>query len=103
MFIYHSLSDVVCKWTNASGRCVFENYWKKRDDIEMKFIRLAILIGVNLTMKMSYNYGAKSSSLTKLWAIRHFKYSSSITFWQHKDNNENFLAEENIGATLNSY
>lgn len=47
LFAYHSLSGMVCKRTNAEGRCVYESYWKEIDDVEMKkFIGLTILIGV---------------------------------------------------------
>lgn len=34
-------------WINVEGRCMYKNYWKEIDDVEMKkFNVLIILIGV---------------------------------------------------------
>lgn len=84
MFIYHILSGMVCKWTNAEGRCIYESYWKETDDVEMKkFIGLTILISAYKSNNENVlQLWSKNSflSLTKLCAFKGFKYSSGIAF-----------------------
>lgn len=45
MLAQQNLFDVACKWTNAEIRCAYKGNSEEIDEVEMKIIRLNILIG----------------------------------------------------------